>query len=404
MLKKCLTWKYPDKFKDVVLYTLIALATNEKTLKTKIFSLIFLIFLSSTWTQSTLAVVVEQMYEVSLPVVSQEKDIRQAAFEQAFIEVLVRISGNSAIAAQLDIKQARNYIQQYRYLALDKPIVQEETANTIDIPVAKHKLWIQFNEGLIKKLLRDNAMPVWGKQRPTVLVWLAVRDGNNRYILRQQDRSVLKEALSKEAQRRGLPVEWPKFDAQDRQKVLFADVWGSFWDPVIAASQRYNVDAVLIGQMNWLSGSWQVNWSMKLADKTQSWRLRALDLDVLMASGIDLATDQIAQQFAVLEDDSSEGEIIVQVNNVKHVYSYAKTQQYLSSLAPVKNVFATRIEPDHVRFSIDMTGDQEDLERIIALGKTLLPDKQKEKPVNLENGQLPVKLPIENILTYKFNQ
>jgi len=334
--------------------------------------------------------------------------MRRAAFEQAFIEVLVRVSGNSEVVAELDIKSASKYVQQYRYLP-----VPEDEKSAVPVMLAmsqpKHLLWVQFNQGLIQKLLRENALPVWGQQRPSLLVWMAVRDGRNRYVLRDRDQSAIKDAVEKEAKRRGIPLVWPKYDAEDRNNVLFADLWGSFWEPISSASERYSVDAILLGRMNWIKGNWQVDWSMELSSNSQSWQLRGKNLQLLMASGIDRATNNISRRFSVLENSDNAGQLIVQVNGIDNIRGYARASRYLSSLAPVKNVFATQVEGNSVRFNIDMTGDQDDLQRLIALGKTLVPDTTV-KPVEIvtpSNDAASIEniltLPVENILTYRFN-
>ena len=126
------------------------------------------------------ATIVKRMYEVNLPVLSQDKKIQRAAFEQAFIEVLVRVSGNSEVVTELNIKSASKYVQQYRYLPIP---VDKSSAAPVMLAMSqpRHLLWVQFNKGLIQKLLRETALPVWGQQRPNMLVWMAVRDGRSRY-------------------------------------------------------------------------------------------------------------------------------------------------------------------------------------------------------------------------------
>ncbi|MCW8955854.1 MAG: DUF2066 domain-containing protein [Gammaproteobacteria bacterium] len=356
--------------------------------------------------------IVKQMFEVSLPVVNQERDIRDAAFEQGFVDVLVRVSGSSQVVSQIDTTRAARYVQQFRYLPLEQPVENETAAVAgiesselaVDMPQAKYNLWLQFNEGKIKNLLRENSLPVWGKQRPSVLMWLAVRDGRNRYILRQQDISAIKDAVNKESDRRGLPLLWPAFDNQDQVSVSFTDIWGSFWGPIQQASKRYGVDAIVVGRMDWMDGSWQVDWSMMLDNNTASWQLKALDLKLLMASGIDVATDQIARRFAVLENVGNAGELTVQINGIQQVDSYARISRYLLSLAPVKNVFVTNIKDDVVKFHVAVTGDQNDLKRIIALGKTLTPVPTIQPVTNPKdpNNLLSLQQP-GNVLTYTIN-
>ncbi len=347
---------------------------KNMSFKRAFFSLICL-FCMSTAVQARL---VKQMYEVSLPVVSQDKAIRKAAFEQAFIETLVRVSGNGLAPTEVNIASAARYVQQYRYLPLPPEMLPKAEPSTSDLEEntvpPQHLLWVQFNPRAIKKLLRDNALPIWGQQRPEVLVWLAVRDGPNRYVLRRQDISPIKAAVEEEARRRGLPIIWPYYDQQDQALLGFADIWGGFWEPLNAASQRYGVDAILLGQMVWQGMHWQIEWSLQQGKQpVEQWQLLADDLNVLMAGGIDNATDQIASQFAVLDSGVDEGDLIVQVEGIEQLDDYARVNRYLSSLSQVKHVFATQVEGQQVQFNVDLSGDKDDLQRVISLGKTLLP-------------------------------
>ena len=68
---------------------------------------------------------------------------------------------------------------------------------------------------------------------------------------------------------------------------------------------------------------------------------------------------------------------------------------------PVKNVFAARVESDWVRFHVDMTGDQDDLKRIIALGRTLVLQKTPMEMNSMTNGEQQNNSIAANILTYK---
>ena len=347
---------------------------KNMSFKHAFFSLICLFCLSTT----VQAKLVKHMYEVSLPVVSQDKGIRKAAFEQAFIETLVRVSGSGFAPTEVNIAKAARYVQQYRYLPLPPGMLPKTQSPTSDLeettPPPQHLLWVQFNSRAIKKLLRDNALPIWGQQRPSVLVWLAVRDGPNRYVLRAQDDSAIKNALQTEAHRRGLPVIWPHYDQQDRALLGFADIWGGFWEQISAASRRYSVDAILLGQMSWSAGNWKIEWSMKQGKQPiEQWQLLSDDLNILMAGGVDNSTDQIASRFSVLDSGVDEADLSVQVDGIQQLDDYARISHYLASLSQVKHVFAAQVEGQQVKFNVDLSGDKEDLQRVIALGRTLIP-------------------------------
>jgi len=141
--------------------------------------------------------------------------------------------------------------------------------------------------------------------------------------------------------------------------------------------------------MNWVNKRWSVNWSLLLDGKTESWTLSALDLDILMSSGVDVATDQISSQFAVFADSANDGELMLRVSDLNSVSQYATAAHYLSSLAPVKNVYAKEVNPSQVDFYIELSGDENDLRRIIALGKVLVPDtRPKIKPQTLPESHI----------------
>lgn len=350
---------------------------NRITIFFNIISLFFLsTLISATISAPVQASAIEHIYEVSLPVVSQDKQVRGAAFEKGLIEVAVRVSGNSLAPTQLDLKQATRMVSKYRYTVMSQEEIEAYLKKTKTLIAPKFTLWMQFDAGKVKKILRDNALPIWGYQRPNVLIWLAVKDGRNRYILKKSDISQIKDALELEAKRRGLPILWPEFDARDQNIVSFIDIWGAFLEPVKQASQRYPVDAIVIGRMNWTQGAWSADWSLLMDNKTQNWRLSATDLGILMGSGIGVATDQISSRFAVFADSANDGELLLRISDLSNVSQYAKAAHYLQSLAPVKNVYAAEVNQQQVDFHIELSGDESDLKRIIALGKVLVPDTE----------------------------
>ncbi len=391
--------------------------------KTAFFSFLCLLLLP----QLVNASATKGMYEVTQPVVDQQAETRIAAFQQALIEVAVRISGSSLTPTLLDLSQASRMVRQYRYQQMEQAQIDEYVKRTRSRVPPRFNLWIQLDDGKIKQMLREKGLPIWGYQRPRVLVWLAVKDGANRYILKQSDQSQIKDAVTEEAKRRGLPVVWPAYDAEEQKLLSFIDLWGQFWEPVKQASARYPVNAILIGRMAWVRGNWQVNWSLQLEDQVHNWQLTALDLSILMNSGVGVATDHISSRFAVYADNRNDAAFILRVRNLQDIGRYARATRYLSSLAPVRNIFATDVQPGYIDFQLELNGDEEDLKRIIALGNVLLPDNtpledqqaqqentdsvgennaanQTDTPGTVDKPMAPKpELPRPNVLQYRLN-
>jgi len=371
--------------------------------KTLFLSIILLLALSV----KLQAAEIKHMYEVSLPVASQEAAARKAAFEQGLIEVSMRVSGSGLAPTQLDLGQASRLIQQYRYHAMSEQEISDYLQKHVDAQAPAFKLWMQFDASKLKRLLRENGLPQWGEQRPDVLLWLAVKDGANRYLLRQGDQSLIKDALEEAAQARGLPLVWPLYDQTDRAVLEYSDLWGQFWEPIKQASKRYNVDAVLLGRMQWLQGSWQVGWSLLQDGEMQSWQVNAPALDLLTSSGIGVATDHIASRYAVFSGGFDNAQLLLRVHQLNSVEDYARAARYLASLPPVKHVYASEVQPGQVDFHVELSGNEEDLKRAIALGRVLTPDRGSplELPTEArtDSGRALQAMPMR-ILAYRLGQ
>jgi len=212
-------------------------------------------------------------------------------------------------------------------------------------------------------------------------------------LLKKSDSSQIKDALEKEARKRGLPVIWPAYDAEDKKQLSFIDVWGTFWGPIKQVSQRYSPDAILLGKMSWMKGNWQVNWSLQLEDRNENWQLSALEMSAITRSGIGVATDYISSRFAVFENGTNGGELVLRISDLSGVKEYAAASHYLASLAPVKSVYAKEIKPSKVDFLLELNGDENDLKRVIALGRVLMPDN---RPEDVERIETPLKMPVNS--------
>jgi len=105
---------------------------------------------------------IKQMYEVSLAVPSQQKNIRGAAYEKGLIEVSMRISGNSAVPVQLDLKQATRMISQYRYYSMSSREISAYMKQNASAVRPRYRLWMKFDEAKVKQQLRERGLPIWG--------------------------------------------------------------------------------------------------------------------------------------------------------------------------------------------------------------------------------------------------
>ncbi|MDH5711007.1 MAG: DUF2066 domain-containing protein [Gammaproteobacteria bacterium] len=310
------------------------------------------------------AIVVENLFEVDMPVLDENRAIRDAALDDGLVEVLIRISGDSEILKKIKAPSASSYVQQFEYST------QTDAQNQAAV---SKRLWARYNATKVLDFLRQQAVPIWGEHRSQVVIWLAVRDGGQRYILRANDTSPIKAQAEEAFKRRGIPVIWPENDAADQDIVRFADVWAGFAEPVKKASQRYSSGPAISVSISWDGQLWTGQWSLIAGDEIKRWRLSGADYVSLIARAMDLSADVLGQKYATLQavDGSQYQQITVEISQVSNVESFRRAEKYLSSLSAVQAVQLAQVEADRVTFDLSIRTKVDDLLKLIQSGSTM---------------------------------
>jgi hypothetical protein len=333
---------------------------------------VVLLLLVSFASMQSHAVVVANLYNVEIPVTDQSTKTRNDAFEAGLAEVLIRASGNHAVLDQIRVSSASTYVQQFLYKDMDVA-TGDEGANTGG-SADRYRLLVRFNPARIVELLRANAQPVWSEHRNEVVIWLAVRDGANRYILRRKDMSALKTSVESAAARRALPIVWPTYDKQDQQALTFADVWAAFEGPVKTASARYSDGPVIVGRLGWDGRMWSGEWTVYVEQSSRSWVFTNADYNVLVSQAMELISDEIGSHYAVLDAraGSTSPDLLVEVEQVDDVSAFRKLSRYLARLTAVKDVRVVSMDASgRVVFAVSLRSRPKDFEKLVAIDNTL---------------------------------
>ena len=355
------------------------------------------------------------LYDVDVPVASQAGDERRRAARGALAEVLTRVAGmatlpsNDAIDAAL--QQPERFYTRYEYAsrttatrstdsesnsaieADDAP----ERSSGIAVPAAAPAMLLSFHfePGSVQALLRRANLPVWAANRPTVLAWVAVEQGDDRQLVAAAVEKDIAAALLERGRQRGLALSLPLMDLQDME-IAPADIRGRFWERLNAASTRYASDLLLLGSVRRVRhGLWQAEWDLRvrhtvpaaawyerLAEKTETATLRA---PVALAGhfrhqarsaaeaarvALDHVADQLADRFAVRGDTTA---IEVAVVGAHTVRGYAALMKYLRSCEFIERIYLDRVAADgailrlHSRSSRDQLFDLLSLEGLLTV-------------------------------------
>ena len=318
------------------------------------------------------SVTVKDLYSADRDVTSQRSDERNKAIRSAMIEVLVRMSGNPNIAIQpviaRSLGQGRRYVARYRYRR--KPLPANASAG----PRPGFTLHVVFDAQALERILQQAGQPVWGRRRPATLVWVAIDNGRQRYLLGNNQDPQLRRLIVGQARRRGIPLLFPLMDLEDQRKLSFVTVWGGFLDDIIKASSRYPAEAILVLRLRReRTGKWQARWLLKNLSQVSSWNSSGDEVDSVIGPGIDGLGDILASRYVIHSNRKQASKVVLRVNGVRETGDFARLSKYLESLGPVKDVSVTEINKDQVVFRLQIKGDMAGLVRVLALGSILVP-------------------------------
>jgi hypothetical protein len=326
------------------------------------------------------AAIVEGLYEAEVIVQSQSHSQRDQAMGDALLQVCKKVSGRSNVQNLPGISDALShpdrFLQQYLYRGITEaqyPIPNADPNSQL--------AWFRFDEQAVNHLLRNNNLPVWGRTRPSTLVWLAIEENGQRYILGADSQEQLRDLLLYDAKRQGMALVLPLLDLQDQQALSFADLWGNFQDSILNASTRYQAEAVLVGRLSLTSRDrWSGRWTLYENGRNFSWEGQDSDPDVILNSGMGTTMEALANRYAQLPNDSSPSVVYLAVKGVHSLKDYARVNKYLSSLELVKDIHPTTVQGDSARFRLDIRGNAEGLAQTIKLGNVL-----QEQQVTIES-------------------
>jgi hypothetical protein len=289
-----------------------------------------------------------ELYQAMAPETDRSEAAQTAAFQAAMKDVLVRVTGrrsaeDDAALAPL-VANARRYVQQYR--------------TTPD-----NQLWVSFDGAAIERWLTQNGQPLWGHERPTTFVWLAVQSGaQSGSVITADDTSDLKTSIDAAATQRGVPLLWPSSADVQRNHVDYAGINGGSSAVLAESARRLGGEGVLIGRASGTSAAANVRWTHLFQDHTSEYS-GALE-------GVNRAADLYAGLFAA---SGNLAPVDIEVTGVADLRAYAALQTYLESLTFISHVSVAALSGDTVKFRLATRGGTDSLQRTLSLNGRLQP-------------------------------
>ncbi len=325
------------------------------------------------------ALTADALFEARVPVADRSVAAREAAQREALAQVLTRLTGERG-PAQVEASAALladpgRYMQQYSY----ETDTRMDAGRDAGGDARGLLLRVVFDSAALEAAARRAGLPLWGAERPPVLIWLALDDGDRRYLLGGGAGESVEDTLQAAARRRGLTLIVPLLDLEDQAQVRYSDVRGGFLERVYAASARYQAPVVLVARVQRLgAAAWTSRWTQRVAAGDEAnWQTGGADLQTVLDAGLGQAAERLAGGLAAARGDRRHGQVDLAVAGVTTLADYARVSDYLNGLAPVAAAQLTGVRDGRLDYRLDVEGGVAMLEYVIRIGGLLerLPER-----------------------------
>jgi len=295
------------------------------------------------------------------PVDGSQAEIVQRAMER----LLVRVTGSTSAPYAPDLAPLIADASNPRYV------------NSSGTDPVTREPFVVFNSTNIERELTRLQWPVWGSERPLTLAWIVVENafGERAFVGAvtpegtSEDMAALIESVRNDlelvAEERGLPIELPLYDIEDLNAAPMNEVFGFFEEPVVAASRRYGADAVLLGRVR--AGDFpEVSWLLVMDGSRDG-----IPASYTVREGLDAVANTFAARFAPV---GAATPVRLTVLDIESGDDFGRVLAAVRGLSDVRAVSVVSAAGDTLVLEAATRGGAEQLERVLALTGSLVPD------------------------------
>lgn len=281
----------------------------------------------------------------------------EEAFARALAEVLVRATGRRSVAAdpaaRSIIAGAGALVRQYQ-------------------PLPGGQLRVEFDAHAVRTRLDAANLPVWGDDRPVILLWVAVPAGSGPLLVTEpagmppaepgsdpgsDPVASARQALLTAAALRGLAVVLPAAGVMSAEG-------GDFVAAGEARAEQLGAEGVLAAQPATASGPSALGWTLALAGDRQVWQGD-------LAEGMHVLADRLAARHATAA--SSRRKLQLAVLGILTFEQYGQVQRHLRTLDLVERIAVDQVVGDAMLFTLAVRGDAGQLRQTLSARGLLAP-------------------------------
>ncbi len=323
--------------------------------------LILFLLAMAGWTPGPAAAA--NLYTGEAVIGSGQEDV-QALRLEALDEVLTRLTGvvDRSLVEALDIGSS-----ELRMLILSEQRIRRPRAAPGGEDVVEQlRLQVDFDPRGVDRLLAVHSLPRLGRERPAVLLWLAVEaDGE----VALDGGAGLEDAIAEQARRLGLDVIRPLGDLVDLADIQAFDIRGGFLDSAEPSERRYGAGVIAMLDLRQHGDDWLARWFWRLEGRDAGVRVEVEESSLAIHPGMEQVLGALVERFGLMTTTEPGGRTRVVVGDILDEVQYAEVLRYLTSLGAVADVQVIAARDREIEFELDLASAG--LEDALAIGGVL---------------------------------
>jgi hypothetical protein len=225
-----------------------------------------------------------ELYQAKPIVTGIGETNRKVGFALAFEDVLVKVSGDPRLIGDPRVadlaKDAGSMVKEFRYRDRMEGIPIHDEQGSYDRP---HDLTTIFAPEKIDAVLASLGSKPWTEPRPTVTLFLGVRNGDRTFVLSSDgERGIdMRDSLASASVKVAIPVMLPGSaalsSAGPTQEAL-PNADAAILDKITKTSGG---DHALVGSLVWSDNElgWIADWTISAKGQTYRWQIRGVSFD-----------------------------------------------------------------------------------------------------------------------------
>lgn len=313
----------------------------------------FLVAVLSLWVNINWAADVNNLFKVALPAHSQKANEKQKLIQQGLKLVLVRATGQPKLLQEHPkLEQALDHADQYVQSFYFSRTAQQDKQQA---PLSLH---ISFQSQPIHQLLQQYNLPIWGQDRPLVLIWVVDRSGLKPTIISDTDKSgTVGYEIAQKAHNLRLPIVLPLMDVIDYSHITPGQLIKGDSSVILKASKRYYPNAIAVVTFHKQANEVVSNWRVWFDKQAYQWQHHDTDKLAMVQSGIAQLTSTLASRSSVTNHNPSPKQITLHLQGVQSLKDLSKSQDVLKDIAGVKSVEMSHLDNNQAVYQITINSN-----------------------------------------------